>query len=319
MTSFRVFITRKIPDAGIQILEEAGFDVDVYEDGQLPGKKLFLEKMKNADAVITMLSEQITKEVIDKAPKLKIIANYAVGFNNIDVDYAKSKNIHVTNTPDVLTNATADLTWALILGVTKRIVESDGFVRSGKFKGWEPLLMLGGDVSGKTLGIVGAGRIGQAVGSRARGFNMHVLYYSPSEKPEFSHQIGVRRVEFNELLENSDIITFHCPLNEQTRHMIHSGNIKKIKEGAYLINTSRGPVIEEKALAKALESGYLAGAGLDVYEFEPDIEPELLSLKNVILLPHIGSATHETRRAMARIAANNVKSVLLNQKPLNPV
>ncbi|MEJ2053320.1 MAG: D-glycerate dehydrogenase [Calditrichaceae bacterium] len=319
MAAYKVFITRRIPEAGIRILTDAGFDVEVYEKPQPLGQKEFLKKVQDADAIITMLSEQITKDVIDKATKLKIIANYAVGYNNIDLDYARTKNIYVTNTPDVLTNATADLTWALILGVTKRIVESDEYVRTGRFKGWEPMLMLGGDVTGKTLGIVGAGRIGQAVGSRARGFNMNVLYYSPSEKPEFSHQIGVRRCDFDELLETSDILTFHCPLTEQTRYMIHAGNITKIKKGAYLINTSRGPVIEEKALADALRSGHLAGAGLDVYEFEPQVEPALIKLKNVILLPHIGSGTHETRSAMARIAANNVKSVLSGKEPLNPV
>jgi D-3-phosphoglycerate dehydrogenase len=319
MDLFKVFITRKIPEAGIQILKEAGYDVEIYNADEPLSKEIFLEKIVNANAVITMLSEQINKETIDHAPKLKVIANYAVGYNNIDVSYANSKNIYVTNTPDVLTEATADLTWALILGVTKRIAEADQFVRQRQFKGWEPMLMLGDDVSGKTLGIIGAGRIGQAVGSRARGFRMNVLYYSPTEKKQFGHQIGVRRCEFEELLQTADILTFHCPLNEQTRHMINAENIYKIKKGAYIINTARGSVIEESALAHALETGHLGGAGLDVYEFEPDIYPALYGLKNVVLLPHIGSATKETRSAMARIAANNVKAVLSGQKPLNPV
>ena len=319
MAQYKVLITRKIPEAGIEILKEAGYKVEIHEATSPLSRETFLQKIAEADAVIPMLSEQIDKEVIDRAPKLKVIANYAVGYNNINVDYARSKNIYVTNTPDVLTEATADLTWALILSATKRIPESDQFVRQGYFKGWEPLLMLGDDVTGRTLGIVGAGRIGQAVGSRARGFRMHVLYYSPTEKKQFEHQIGVRRCEFDELLQTADILTFHCPLNEQTRHLLNAENIYKIKKGAYIINTSRGPVIEESALVQALENGHLGGAGLDVYEFEPKIHPKLLTLKNVVLLPHIGSATKETRSAMSRIAAENVKSVLSGKKPLNPV
>lgn len=319
MASFRVFITRDIPEAGIQILKDAGYEVEVYEDTQPLSRDLFLKKIINADAVIPMLSEQINKEAIDHASKLKVIANYAVGYNNIDIDYAKSKKIYVTNTPDVLTEATADLTWALILGITKRIAESDQFVKQGHFKGWGPVLMLGDDVSGKTLGIIGAGRIGRAVGQRACGFNMNILYYSPSEKTQFEQQIGVRRCELDELLQSVDILTIHCPLNEQTRHLINARNIYKIKKGSYVINTSRGAIIEESALAHALEHGHLAGAGLDVYEFEPEIHPTLFGMKNVILLPHIGSGTKETRSAMACIAANNVKSVLSGKNPLNPV
>ena len=319
MALFRVFVTRKIPDAGIRILREAGYDVDVYDDIEPLSREIFLNKIENIDALIPMLSENVDKEAMDRAVKLKIIANYAVGYNNIDINYANTKKIFVTNTPNVLTEATADLTWALILSVTKRIPEADQFVRQGKFKGWEPLLMLGDDVSGKTLGIIGAGRIGQAVGSRARGFKMNVLYYSPSEKKQFEHQIGVRRCEFDELIQKADILTIHCPLNEKTHHMINSENIYNIKKGAFIINTSRGPVIDEKALAQALESGHLGGAGLDVYEFEPEINSTLLKLKNVILLPHIGSATRDTRSAMACMAANNVKAVLNGNKPLNPV
>ena len=319
MTPFRVFITRDIPEAGIKILKNAGYAVEVYKDTQPLTREQFLDKIKNTDAIIPMLSEQINKEAIDHASKLKVIANYAVGYNNIDINYAKLKNIYVTNTPDVLTEATADLTWALILGITKRITESDQFVKQGHFKGWDPMLMLGDDVSGKTLGIIGAGRIGQAVGQRACGFNMNILYYSPSEKTQFEQQIGIRRCGLDELLQSTDILTLHCPLNEQTRHLINAQNIYKIKKGAYLINTSRGGVIEESALAQALTEGHLAGAGLDVYEFEPEIHPTLIRMKNVILLPHIGSGTKETRSAMARIAANNVIQVLSGKEPLNPV
>ncbi|MEJ2543189.1 MAG: D-glycerate dehydrogenase [Calditrichaceae bacterium] len=319
MTQYKVFITRKIPEAGIRILKEAGYKVDIHEASTPLSRETFLQKIADIDAVIPMLSEDINKEAIDQAPGLKVIANYAVGYNNIDVEYAQSKNIYVTNTPDVLTEATADLTWALILSTTKRIPESDQFVRQGKFMGWEPLLMLGDDVSEKTLGIVGAGRIGQAVGQRAVGFNMNILYHSPSRKKEFEAKTGAFQCSLEELLEKSDIITIHCPLNDQTKYLINSNNITKMKKRSFLINTSRGPVVEENALAEALKNGHLGGAGLDVYEFEPEIHPELLKLKNVVLVPHIGSATKETRSAMARIAAENVKSVLSGNKPLNPV
>lgn len=319
MAQFKVLITRKIPETGIEILKKAGYEVDVHESTSPLSRETFLQKITDADAVIPMLSEDINKEAIDQAPRLKVIANYAVGYNNIDVRYAHLKNIYVTNTPNVLTEATADLTWALILSATKRIPESDQFVRKGQFKGWEPLLILGDDVSGKTLGIIGAGRIGQAVGQRAVGFNMNILYYSPSRKKEFEIKTGAFLCRLEELLERSNIITFHCPLNDQTKHLINSKNIVKMKKGAFLINTSRGPVVEESALAEALKNGHLGGAGLDVYEFEPEIHSRLLELKNVVLLPHIGSATKETRNAMAKIAAENVKSVLSGNKPLNPV
>lgn len=319
MKPFRVFITRVIPEPGIKILQDAGYQVEVYKETQPLTKKLLLDKIKNADAVITMLSEQIDKEVIDSASQLKIIANYAVGYNNIDINYANTKNIYVTNTPGVLTEATADLTWALILSVTKRIVESDHYVHQGQFKGWEPMLMLGDDVYNKTLGIIGAGRIGQAVGRRAFGFNMNILYSSPSAKKSFEQETGAQKCQLDELMQSADIITIHCPLNEQTRHLINSKNLYQIKKGAYIINTSRGQVIDEYALANALKDGHLGGAGLDVYEFEPKILPELYKLKNVILLPHIGSATKETRSAMACIAAENVKVALSGEKPPNPV
>ena len=319
MVQFKVLITRKIPEAGIEILKEAGYKVDIHEETIPLSRETFLQKIANADAVIPMLSEELNKEAINQAPKLKVIANYAVGYNNIDVEYARSKHIYVTNTPDVLTEATADLTWALILSATKRIPESDQLVRQGQFKGWGPLLMLGDDVSGKTLGIIGAGRIGQAVGQRAVGFNMNILYYSPSRKKEFEIKTGAFKCDLEELLKKSDIVSIHCPLTEQTTHLINSENIIKIKKGSYIINTSRGSVIEESALAEALQNGHLGGAGLDVYEFEPEIHPKLLNFKNVVLLPHIGSATKETRSAMARIAAENVKSVLSGNKPLNPV
>ncbi len=319
MKRFKVFITRKIPSAGIELLHEKGYDVEVHVKDSPPDEKFFINKIKHIDALIPLLSDKIDKRLIDQAPNLKVIANYAAGYNNIDVKYARSKKIEVTNTPDVLTSATADLTWALILSISKRVVEGDRFMRDGKFKGWAPLLMLGGDVTGKTLGIIGAGRIGQAVARRAKGFDMTVLYTSLRRIAAFEDETGSRMVDLEELLSISDYISIHCPLTEDTHHLINAENINQIKRGAYLINTARGPVVEEKALAEALVNGRLSGAGLDVYEFEPLVTKKLLALKNVVLLPHVGSATLETRGEMARIAARNVIAVLEHGKPLNPV
>lgn len=319
MKRFKVFITRKIPSAGIELLHEKGYDVDVHVKDSPPDEKIFINKLKHIDALITLLSDKIDKRLIDQAPNLKVIANYAAGYNNIDVKYARSKKVEVTNTPDVLTSATADLAWALILSISKRVVEGDRFLRDGKFKGWAPLLMLGGDVTGKTLGIIGAGRIGQAVARRAKGFDMTVLYASLRRIAAFEDETDSSMVDLEELLSRSDYISIHCPLTEDTHHLINAGNINQIKQGAYLINTARGPVVEEKALADALVNGRLSGAGLDVYEFEPQVTKELLALKNVVLLPHVGSATLETRSEMARIAARNVIAVLEHGKPPNPV
>jgi len=319
MKRFKVFITRKIPSAGIELLHEKGYDVDIHVKDSPPDEKIFINKLKHIDALIPLLSDKIDKGLIDQAPNLKVIANYAAGYNNIDVKYARSKKIEVTNTPDVLTSATADLTWALILSISKRVVEGDRFMREGKFKGWAPLLMLGGDVTGKTLGIIGAGRIGQAVARRAKGFDMTVLYTSSARIVAFEDETNSTMINLEELLSRSDYISIHCPLTEDTHHLINAGNINQIKRGAYLINTARGPVVEEKALADALVKGRLSGAGLDVYEFEPRVTKELLALKNVVLLPHVGSATLETRSEMARIAARNVIAVLEHGKALNPV
>lgn len=319
MKRFKVFITRKIPSAGIELLHEKGYDVDVHVKDSPPDEKIFINKLKHIDALIPLLSDKIDKRLIDQAPNLKVIANYAAGYNNIDVKYARSKKIEVTNTPDVLTSATADLTWALILSISKRVVEGDRFMREEKFKGWAPLLMLGGDVTGKTLGIIGAGRIGRAVARRAKGFDMTVLYASSERIAAFEDETDSSMVDLEKLLSSSDYISIHCPLTEDTHHLINAGNINQLKQGAYLINTARGPVVEEKALAEALVNGRLSGAGLDVYEFEPQVTKELLALKNVVLLPHVGSATLETRGEMARIAARNVIAVLEHGKPLNPV
>jgi glyoxylate reductase len=316
---FQIYVTRRIPEVGISALKERGYQVD-WHDSDLPVSREILENMvQNADGLICMLSDTIDKELILKAKRLKIIANYAAGFNNIDAQFAHEYGVAVSNTPDILTAATADLTWALILAVSKRVVEGHRMMQAGQFTGWSPLMLLGGDVTGKTLGIIGAGRIGQAVAQRASGFNMQICYHNPRPVPEFEKRTGAQLLPLAQLLAESDFISVHCPLNRATHHLIHSENILSIRHGAYLINTARGSVIEEKALIAALKSGRLAGAGLDVYEFEPQVSAELQAMDQVVLLPHIGSATFETRSEMARIAARNIIAVLETGRALNAV
>ncbi len=319
MKKSKVLITRKLPEAAREILTGKGYDVLIRDEERETLEEFLKSNLNSSDALIPLLSDPIGKEVIDQAPNLRIIANYAAGYNNIDIDYARSKGIVVTNTPDVLTNATADLTWALILSVAKRVTEGDRFVRDGKFSGWGPLLMLGAEITGKVIGIIGAGRIGQAVGRRAAGFEMSVLYTSNQKKQEFEQATGAMRVDLEMLLSRSDIISLHCPLTDETRHLIDKHAFSLMKKTVIFINTSRGPVVDESALAEALENSQIGGAGLDVYEFEPEITTSLLKLNNVILLPHMGSATPETRTEMARMAANNVIAVLENKAALNPV
>ncbi len=315
----KIYCTRRIPKSGLKLLQEKGFQVNVHDSDLPPGKAIIMKHVEDVAGFITLLSDTIDQEVIERARNLKVIANYAAGYNNIDVAYAKSKGIVVTNTPDILTDATADLTWALMLAVSKRVAEGDRFVRLGKFNGWTPHLLLGGDVSGKTLGIVGAGRIGKAVARRARGFEMSILYYSRQSKPAFEKETGARMAPLDELLRESDYVSLHCPLTDETYHLLDESRLKQMKSTAYLINTSRGAVVNEQALAECLLHKTIAGAGLDVYENEPQINELLLPLDNVVLLPHIGSATLATRSAMARMAAENIVSVLEAGKAIHPV
>ncbi len=262
--------------------------------------------LADADAAITLLQDPITRRVLEANPNLRVVSNFAVGYNNIDVDAARELGIVVTNTPGVLTEATADLTMALILAVTRRIVEGDDEVRTLGRCEWEPLKLLGASLQGKTLGILGMGRIGSAVATRARAFGMEIL--------------GVRRGEpLDELLAKSDVLSIHAPLSRETHHVIDAAALAKMKAGAYVVNTSRGALVDEEALCDALESGHLRGAALDVYEHEPEVNPRLLKLKNVVIVPHIGSATEEARNAMARIAATNVLLFLRGGEPLHRV
>ena len=308
-----IYVTRRIPQAAIDLLSSY-FDVSVNPFERNLRRAELLEHIKDADAILCLLSDSIDRSVMDAAPRLKCISNYAVGYNNIDVEYASKQGIVVCNTPKVLTETTADLTWALIMSCARRIVESDSFLRSGEFKGWEPMLLMGADVHHKTLGIIGMGRIGQAVAKRASGFSMKVLAYDPS-LPEDHNTALWKSTNLQTLLREADFVSLHVPLTEKTQHMIGPGELKLMKRGAILINTSRGAVINESALIEALRQNRIAAAGLDVYEKEPYIPQELLELKNVVLLPHIGSATTETRTAMGIMAAQNAIAVLKGEEP----
>lgn len=320
MKRFKVFVTRKILEEGLNMLRER-YDVEVSDyDGIIP-REMLLEKVKGADALVSLLTDNIDAEVMDAAgPNLKIIANYAVGYNNIDVEEATKRGIMVTNTPGVLTETTADFAWTLLMAIARRIVEADKFVREGKFRGWEPMLLLGTDVFGATLGIVGFGRIGQAMARRALGFNMRVLYYDNSRVDEqLEKELKATFVDLPTLLKESDFVTLHVPLTKQTHHLIGEKELKMMKKDAYLINTARGPVVDEKALVKALKEGWIKGAALDVFENEPEIEPELLKLDNVVLAPHIASASYATRSKMSVMVAENIIKALSGEVPPNLV
>lgn len=320
MKRFKVFVTRKILEEGLNMLREK-FDVEVSDyDGVIP-RKMLLEKVKGVDAILSLLTDTIDAEVMDAAgSNLKVIANYAVGYNNIDVEEATKRGIMVTNTPGVLTETTADLAWALMMAIARRIVEADRFVREGKFRGWEPMLLLGTDVHGATLGIVGFGRIGQAMARRALGFNMKVLYYDNARVPEqVEKELKATYVDLPTLLRESDFVSLHVPLTKETHHLIGEKELRMMKKGAYLINTARGPVVDEKALVKALKEGWIKGAALDVFENEPEVEPELLKLENVVLAPHIASASYATRSRMSIMAAENIIKALSGEIPPNLV
>jgi glyoxylate reductase len=313
----RIYITRRIPQRGIEPLAE--HEVEIYEGNQPIPSRLLKEKIADADAVISLLSDQIDAEVMDAAPKLKVIANYAVGYDNIDIDAATKRGIAVTNTPDVLTDATAELAWALLFAAARRIGEAERFTRAGKFTGWEPQLLLGQDIRGKNLGVIGAGRIGTRFALGSRGFDMKVFYYDKEHNEILEKELAAKKIDISYLMHDSDLISVHLPLNKETRHLIDAHQLFRMKPTAVLVNTSRGPVIDEKALIAALKAGKLAAAGLDVYEWEPDISTELLEMENVVLAPHIGSATYEVRSAMAELCAYAVLKVFAGELPPNIV
>lgn len=315
----KVLIThRLLPEAIAYLKEHVDFEIGTQK-ARLE-KETLIEKVKDKEGLLSLLTASIDKHVMDAAPRLKIIANCAVGYDNIDMEYARKKGIMVTNTPGVLTETTADLSWALIFAVARKIPQADTFARAKKYLGWELDLFLGKEISGKCLGIIGMGRIGKAMAQRAVGFAMKVIYSDPKELPEEERQkYKASCVPLKELLQMADIVTIHTTLNPETHHLIAREQLRLMKKDAILVNISRGPVVDEMALAEALEEGEIWGAGLDVYEREPQIEEKLLSLDNIVLLPHIGSATYETRLKMANMAAKNLIQGLSGLKPDNLV
>ena len=316
-----VYITRKIPEAGVEVLRAAGAEVRVNPDDRPLTRDELLTEVADADGVITLLTDRIDAEVFDHAPRCKGFANYAVGFDNMDVGEATRRGIPLSNTPGVLTDATADMAWALLFAVARRVVESDRHMRSGDWGGWGPLQFIGGDVTGRTLGIVGAGRIGTATALKSRGFGMTVLYADERTNDVLESRLGARRVDIATLLAESDFVSIHVPLMPETHHLINRDTLAQMKATAYVINTSRGPVVDEASLVDALRRGVIAGAGLDVYEKEPAMAAGLAELHNVVVTPHIASATKETRDAMATLAARNVLAMMAGERPetgINP-
>jgi len=314
-----VYVTRRVPQPGLDILIENCSHIEVNPHDRVLSREELLEAVRGRDAVLCLLTDRIDAEVLDAARGCKIFANYAVGYNNIDVAAATERGIAVTNTPGVLTDATADLTWALLFAAARRVVEGDAFTRAGRFQGWSPMLLLGADISGKTLGIVGAGRIGTAVALRARGFRMRVLYFDKNQNEALEQAVGAEKVELDDLLRQADFVSIHVDLNPSTHHLIGRRELGLMKPTAYLLNASRGPVVDEAALVEALREGKIAGAGLDVYENEPALAPGLAELPNVVLLPHLGSATVGTRTRMATLAATNIVAMLRGERPPNIV
>ncbi len=320
MLQARVYLTRPIPDAGIEMLREQISDFHMNEEDRVLSREELKQAVKGCDGILSLLTDKMDAEVMDAAgPQLKVIANYAVGFDNIDLQAATERGILVTNTPGVLTDATADFAWALLMATARRIPESERYARAGKYKAWGPKLFLGGDFVGRTLGIIGAGRIGSAMAKRATGWNMRILYTDVQPNPNIEKEVGAQFVDMDTLLKESDYISIHVPLTPETHHLIDEAALRKMKPTAYLVNTSRGPVIDEAALARALKEKVIAGAGLDVFEEEPKIHPDLLELENVVITPHIASATHETRNKMATMAATNLIEALRGNRPPNLV
>ena len=310
----RVFITRPIPEPGSSILRGAADAVGANPEDRALSADELRAAAAGVDALVCLLTDEVDASILEAAPGLRVVATVSVGYNHIDVDAATRLGIAVTNTPGTLTECTADLTWALILGVARRVAEGDRAMRAGAFPGWGMAYMLGGEVHGSTLGLVGPGAIAQAVARRAIGFGMRLLYAGRRASSEME-AIGGERVEFDVLLAESDFVSLHVPLSTETKHLIDAGALSRMKKTAYLINTSRGPVVDEPALVRALQSGTIAGAGLDVYEDEPRAAEGLVDCPNTLLLPHLGSATGATRSAMALKAAENVAAALRGDSP----
>lgn len=316
----KVYVTRRIPEVGLELLRSR-YVVIMNEQDRPVTRPELLGAVQEADGVLCLLTDRIDREVMAAAARVKGFANYAVGFDNIDLAEATRRKLPVSNTPGVLTDATAEMAWTLLFAVARRIVESDPVMRSGQWKGWGPLQFVGGDVTGKTLGVIGGGRIGQAFALKSRGFEMPVLYVDERPNETLERELGARKVALEELLSDADFVSIHVPLTPATRHLIDLAALRRMKRTAYLINTARGPVVDEAALVEALREGLIAGAGLDVYEEEPRMTPGLAGLPNVVLAPHTGSATVAARNNMALKAAQNLIAMVEGERApdcLNP-
>ncbi len=315
----KVLVTRRLFDEAVDRLNEH-VSVDLNPTDRILTPDELREKLREVDGVMSLVTDRIDSALLDACPKLRIVANVAVGLDNIDLGAATRKGILVTNTPEVLTETTADLTWCLMLAAARRIVEADSFVRDGRFEAWGPRMFLGLDVFWKTLGILGLGRIGRAVARRAAGFGMRILYYDPMDvSGVLAGDLGAEKAPLEKIYAEADFITLHVPLLAETHHLLNADAFAAMKPNCVVVNTSRGPVVDERALIDALRSGTIAGAGLDVFEREPKIDPKLLSMPNVVLAPHIGSASHETRLRMCMMAAENILVALGGERPPNLV
>ena len=303
----KVFVTRELPERAVDLLKKEKLEVVVYPKDKPVSRNELIRNGKNSSAVIALLTDKFDRELIDKIPKCKIIANVAVGYNNIDVAYAAKKKIVVTNTPDVLTDSTSDLAMALILSCSRRLMEGEKIMREEKFEGWKPKLLLGIELRNKVVGILGAGKIGTETAIRAKAFKTEIVYFSRKRNLRLEKKTGAAKLSLNKLLRKSDIVSVHLPLTKETYHLLDGEKLSLLKKSAVLVNTSRGEIVDEKELIKILKQRKIFSAGLDVYENEPHINPELLKLNNVVLLPHIGSATEETRTEMAILAVKNVE------------
>ena len=314
-----VLISRLLPEPAIEMARR-GAEIDAYGvDAAMPRAEL-LARLAGKQGLICVISEAIDQELLDACPDLKVVSNVAVGYNNVDVPACTRRGVVVTNTPDVLTDTTADFAWALLMAVARRVVEADRYLREGRFQKWEYMLLLGGDVHGKTLGVVGFGRIGRAVARRAQGFGMRVLYQDAvAADAATERELHATRTDLATLLRESDFVTLHTPLIPETRHLINAQSLKTMKKSAFLINAARGPVVDEAALVQALREHWIAGAGLDVFEEEPKVHQGLIGLPNVVLAPHIASGSSETRLKMAALAVENCLAVLAGKTPPTPV
>lgn len=313
----KIYVTRRLPQPGVELLEEV-CDVEVNPDEAPPTRELLIRKVQDVDGILCLLTDRIDADLMDLAPNLKVVSSMSVGYDHIDVEAATKKGVYVTFTPGVLTEATADFTWALLMAVSRRVIEADRYLRAGKWKiQWSPTHFLGSDLTGKTLGIIGLGRIGEAIAQRARGFNMNVLYFGRTRaEQEKEQRLNIEFVPLERLFRESDFVTVHVPITDETKHLINEERLRQMKPTAYLVNTSRGPVIDQAVLTRALRERWIAGAGLDVFEKEPiDPNDPLINLENVVLTPHIASATTEARSKMAEVAAKNLISVLEGTPP----